>query len=303
MELRQLHYFIAVAEELHFSRAAEKLGITQPPLSQQIRALEQDVGARLFHRTNRRVELTDAGRAFLPEARQALGILDKAVTMAARIHRGESGELRLGLTGSAPFTEVFAKSIYAFRQRYPEVNLSLQEMNSIKQITALLEKKLHVAVIRPVAIPETLQVIELMQEPMVMAMPADHPMAKAHVGEAVSLKDFALDDFILFPRDSGIGMYDQIANLFKEAGFTPHIVQEAHQASTQIALVAAGLGVAILPALQQRIQLDNVVYRTLSDKGAHTAVWLVTRMDEHTNIVQAFLQIVRQTLKQIVGSI
>jgi DNA-binding transcriptional LysR family regulator len=276
MELRQLHYFIAVAEELHFGRAAERLGITQPPLSQQIRALEDAIGARLFNRTNRRVELTESGRLFLAESRAILARLDDAVEQAARAHRGEIGELRLGFTVSAPFTAVFSRSIYAFRQSHPDVRLALEELNTVDQIEALMERRLHVGLIRPTELPEALTALELMLEPMVIAMRSDHPLAQYAPGEALPLAAFADDDFVMFPRTLGIPLYEQIIALFRHAGFTPRVAQEAREASTQIALVAAGFGVAILPALQQRIQLDNVTYRAIADPEARTAVWWPT---------------------------
>jgi len=294
MELRQLHYFIAVAEELHFGRAAERLGITQPPLSQQIRALEDAIGARLFNRTNRRVELTESGRLFLAESRAILARLDDAIEQAARAHRGEIGELRLGFTVSAPFTAVFSRSIYAFRQSHPDVRLALEELNTVDQIEALMERRLHVGLIRPTELPEVLTALELMLEPMVIAMRSDHPLAQYAPGEALPLAAFADDDFVMFPRTLGIPLYEQIIALFRHAGFTPRVAQEAREASTQIALVAAGFGVAILPALQQRIQLDNVTYRAIADPEARTAVWLAYREDDHSHLLQDFVRQVKR---------
>ncbi|RXZ43885.1 LysR family transcriptional regulator [Crenobacter cavernae] len=299
MELRQLRYFVAVAETLHFGRAAERLGITQPPLSQQIRALEDAIGARLFNRTNRRVELTDAGRAFLTEIRPVLEKLDAAAELAARAHRGEVGELLVGFTISAPFTTVFSRALYAYRRLHPGVALALSEMTTLAQIDALMERRLHVGVIRPSALPEPLEAIELLREPMVIALHADHRLA--HGDGPVSLDAFAGDDFVLFPRTMGIGLYDQIIALCRHAGFAPRIAQEARHASTQIALVAAGFGVAILPALQQRIQVENVVYRTLADADAHTAVWLVYRSAAQAAPLRAFVELVREEIAREAG--
>ncbi|AXK38941.1 LysR family transcriptional regulator [Crenobacter cavernae] len=292
MDLRQLRYFVAVAETLHFGRAAERLGITQPPLSQQIRALEASIGARLFNRTNRRVELTDAGRLFLGDAREVLARLDAAAEQAARTHRGDVGELKIGFTVSAPFTPVFSRTLYAYRQSHPGVALALSEMRTFEQIDALIERRLHVGVIRPAALPEPLECIELMREPMVIALHADHPLA--HGDGPVSLSAFAGDDFVLFPRS--IGLYDQVVALCRGAGFAPRIAQEAREASTQVALVAAGFGVAIMPALQQRIQVEHVVYRTLADENARSAVWLVYRSDAQTAPLRAFVELVRAEL-------
>ncbi len=177
MELRHLRYFIAVAEELHFGRAAERLGISQPPLSQQIQALEEEIGARLFERTNRRVELTDAGRLFLDESRQVLAQVDKAVLLARRAHLGELGELKIGFTSSAPFTSTIPSSIHAFRKAYPDVHLDLQEMSSRQVLKALLEESLQVGVIRPLALPDAVHWVELFREPLVAVLRADHTLA------------------------------------------------------------------------------------------------------------------------------
>lgn len=298
MELRQLHYFVAVADTLHFGRAAERLGITQPPLSQQIQALEQSIGARLFHRTNRRVELTAAGRAFLPEARAVLERLERAAEQAARIHRGEAGELRLGFTVSAPFTDIFAHSIQTFRHSRPAVHLALREMRTVEQITALVEGRLDLGLIRPATLPEPVTALELLREPLVIVMRSDHPAAQGDPSRPVSLRAFANEDFLMFPQAAGFSFVEQIQRLCQRAGFKPRVVQEAREASTQIALVAAGFGVAVMPALQQRIQLDSVSYRQLDDPEAHSAVWLAWRREDNSSLVRAFTQLVTARLKQ-----
>ncbi|MCF3990770.1 LysR substrate-binding domain-containing protein, partial [Pseudomonas aeruginosa] len=274
MELRHLRYFIAVAEELHFGRAAERLGISQPPLSQQIQALEEEIGARLFERTNRRVELTDAGRLFLDESRQVLAQVDKAVLLARRAHLGELGELKIGFTSSAPFTSTIPSSIHAFRKAYPDVHLDLQEMSSRQVLKALLEESLQVGVIRPLALPDAVHWVELFREPLVAVLRADHPLA-AGSEDGLAIAALAEEPFVFFPRSYGTGLYDQVIALTRQAGFSPRIAQEASEAMTIIGLVSAGLGVSILPASFRRTRVDGVVYRTLSDPEATTAVWLV----------------------------
>lgn len=276
MELRHLRYFIAVAEELHFGRAAERLGISQPPLSQQIQALEEEIGARLFERTNRRVELTDAGRLFLDESRQVLAQVDKAVLLARRAHLGELGELKIGFTSSAPFTSTIPSSIHAFRKAYPDVHLDLQEMSSRQVLKALLEESLQVGVIRPLALPDAVHWVELFREPLVAVLRADHPLA-AGSEDGLAIAALAEEPFVFFPRSYGTGLYDQVIALTRQAGFSPRIAQEASEAMTIIGLVSAGLGVSILPASFRRTRVDGVVYRTLSDPEATTAVWLVRR--------------------------
>ncbi|HBO1682148.1 TPA: LysR family transcriptional regulator [Pseudomonas aeruginosa] len=291
MELRHLRYFIAVAEELHFGRAAERLGISQPPLSQQIQALEEEIGARLFERTNRRVELTDAGRLFLDESRQVLAQVDKAVLLARRAHLGELGELKIGFTSSAPFTSTIPSSIHAFRKAYPDVHLDLQEMSSRQVLKALLEESLQVGVIRPLALPDAVHWVELFREPLVAVLRADHPLA-AGSEDGLAIAALAEEPFVFFPRSYGTGLYDQVIALTRQAGFSPRIAQEASEAMTIIGLVSAGLGVSILPASFRRTRVDGVVYRTLSDLEATTAVWLVRRQNEGSPLALSFIDLV-----------
>ncbi|EOZ4774490.1 LysR substrate-binding domain-containing protein [Pseudomonas aeruginosa] len=291
MELRRLRYFIAVAEELHFGRAAERLGISQPPLSQQIQALEEEIGARLFERTNRRVELTDAGRLFLDESRQVLAQVDKAVLLARRAHLGELGELKIGFTSSAPFTSTIPSSIHAFRKAYPDVHLDLQEMSSRQVLKALLEESLQVGVIRPLALPDAVHWVELFREPLVAVLRADHPLA-AGSEDGLAIAALAEEPFVFFPRSYGTGLYDQVIALTRQAGFSPRIAQEASEAMTIIGLVSAGLGVSILPASFRRTRVDGVVYRTLSDPEATTAVWLVRRQNEGSPLALSFIDLV-----------
>ncbi|MBH9318279.1 LysR family transcriptional regulator [Pseudomonas aeruginosa] len=291
MELRHLRYFIAVAEELHFGRAAERLGISQPPLSQQIQALEEEIGARLFERTNRRVELTAAGRLFLDESRQVLAQVDKAVLLARRAHLGELGELKIGFTSSAPFTSTIPSSIHAFRKAYPDVHLDLQEMSSRQVLKALLEESLQVGVIRPLALPDAVHWVELFREPLVAVLRADHPLA-AGSEDGLAIAALAEEPFVFFPRSYGTGLYDQVIALTRQAGFSPRIAQEASEAMTIIGLVSAGLGVSILPASFRRTRVDGVVYRTLSDPEATTAVWLVRRQNEGSPLALSFIDLV-----------
>ena len=291
MELRHLRYFIAVAEELHFGRAAEQLGISQPPLSQQIQALEEEIGARLLERTNRRVELTEAGRLFLDESRQVLAQVDKAVQLARRAQRGELGELKVGFTSSAPFTSTVPRSIHAFRQAYPDVHLELHEMSSAETVKALLEDGVQVGVIRPLALPDNLLAVELFREPLVAVLRADHPLA-AGSAEGLDIAAMAEEPFVFFPRTFGTGLYDQLIALAREAGFSPRIAQEASEAMTIIGLVSAGLGVSVLPASFRRTRVDGVVYRTLLDPGATTAVWLVRRRGERSPLALSFVELV-----------
>ncbi|SQF94438.1 LysR family transcriptional regulator [Paucimonas lemoignei] len=293
MELRHLRYFIAVAEELHFGRAARVLGISQPPLSQQIQALEQELGARLFERTNRRVALSEAGRLFLDEARLVLAQVDRASDVARRAQLGELGELKIGFTTSAPFTSSIPQAIFAFRQSYPAVHLALQEMNSMAVAAGLEDESIQVGIMRPLALPDSLVVVELLREPLVAIINADHPLAQGSE-QGLHLAELAGEPFVFFPRTYGSGLYAQFMELARAAGFSPMITQEAGEVMTIIGLVAAGLGVTVLPASYRRMRIDGVVYRNLLDPDATSAVWLVQRKDQQSPMAKAFVELVTQ---------
>ncbi|MFC0709346.1 LysR family transcriptional regulator [Azorhizophilus paspali] len=298
MELRHLRYFIAVAEELHFGRAAEQLGISQPPLSQQIQALEEELGVRLFERTNRRVVLSEVGRLFLPEARQVLAQLEQAVAVARRAQRGELGELKVGFTCSASFTSSIPRAIRAFRQACPEVHLDLRELSSRGVAEAIHERRLQVGVLRPLfPLPAELVALELFAEPLVVVLPVGHPLAGGRA-DGVHLAELGEEPFVFFPRSFGTGLYDQLLGLARAAGFIPRIVQEASEAMTLIGLVATGLGVTVLPASFSRMRVDGVVYRILLDPGASTAVWLVRRRDESSPLVRRFAELLEREARE-----
>jgi DNA-binding transcriptional LysR family regulator len=282
MELRHLRYFVVLAEELHFSRAARRLGISQPPLSQQIRALELSLKAPLFERTNRRVELTEAGRALLVEARATLDQAERAATIVGQARRGEIGELRIGFAPSAPLIAPFTATILAFRKAAPGVRLVLDEQVTTQQIDALLERRLHIGFIRSPSVPDlpdAVAAIELYREPLSVFMHADHPLAAR---DRVPLKALASEPFIFFPRSHGTSLHDQVLALCRKAGFTPRIDQEARGNATILGLVAAGLGVSILPASLRGIAVANVACRAIAPAGVPTSMWLIHRRHDQS---------------------
>ncbi|MEQ0917062.1 LysR family substrate-binding domain-containing protein, partial [Pseudomonas aeruginosa] len=228
---------------------------------------------------------------FLDESRQVLAQVDKAVLLARRAHLGELGELKIGFTSSAPFTSTIPSSIHAFRKAYPDVHLDLQEMSSRQVLKALLEESLQVGVIRPLALPDAVHWVELFREPLVAVLRADHPLA-AGSEDGLAIAALAEEPFVFFPRSYGTGLYDQVIALTRQAGFSPRIAQEASEAMTIIGLVSAGLGVSILPASFRRTRVDGVVYRTLSDPEATTAVWLVRRQNEGSPLALSFIDLV-----------
>jgi DNA-binding transcriptional LysR family regulator len=261
MELRHIRYFLAVAEEENFTRAAAKLGIGQPPLSQQIRDLENEIGAMLFHRVPHGAELTEAGTAFLPEARAALASAEKAKLAAQRATRGQTGRLALGFTASSAFNTAVSGTIRRFRGQWPEVSLSLTEMNSNWLMEKLMREEIDVAFIRPgLEDPKNVRLKRLADEPMLIALPAHHPLAKH---EKVPLSALAGQPFILFPRTVGLSLYDDIVRGCRDAGFELVVTQEAPQIPSVVNLVAADLGVSIVPASIAHLALDGVAYRPI----------------------------------------
>jgi DNA-binding transcriptional LysR family regulator len=280
MDLRRIRYFIVLSEELHFGRAAQRLNMAQPPLSQQIRTLEEELGARLFDRSNRRVELTAAGKALLPEARALLAQAERTGIVARRAQRGELGELRIGFTGSAAFSTLIPQLIFAYRRRLPQVHLRLEELTTQQQLTAMLERRLEVAFVRGTTRPELpprLQATRLFEDSLIAVLPPQHPLAARE--EPLSVSQLESEGFVMYPRESGTGVYDQIIALCRQAGFAPRIAQEARELATIVGLVAAGLGVAVVPASLRSINVNGVAYRPLREKGARSAMWLVLRAD------------------------
>lgn len=272
IELRHLRYFIAVAEELHFGHAAARLNISQPPLSQQIQILEQQIGARLFARTNRSVSLTEAGRQFLADSRQILSQVDDAAARAARLHHGETGELRIGFTSSAPFIKAVSDTLSTFRRRYPDVHIQTRETNTREQIVPLNEGALDLGLMRNTHLPDTLVWERVLREPLLAMVPRDHPLARQ---PCVSLRELAREPFVFFDPHVGTGLYDDILGLMRRYDLTPAITQEVGEAMTIIGLVAAGLGVSILPASFRRVQLLEMCWLPIEEQDAVSEMWLV----------------------------
>ncbi|WP_207538596.1 LysR substrate-binding domain-containing protein [Sabulicella rubraurantiaca] len=294
MELRHLRYVVALADELHFGRAAARLGISQPPLSQQLAMLERQLGVRLFDRDRRGVRLTSAGTLFVVEARMALRAAERARDVALQAERGEVGELRIGLFASAPLTRGVAGAISDFRAAYPGARLMLTEAPSHRQVRALAEGGLDLGFLRSPAkplLPPGLEAIEAVREPLCVVVPARHALAR-HAGP-VPVELLAGEPMVFFDRSFSASMYDQIHALCTAAGFTPNIVQEANANTMILGLVAAGLGVSILPAAQCAMRPDRVRVRPIAAKAAVTASWLAYRLDDSSLLARRFVELVR----------
>lgn len=297
MELRHLRYFVAVAEELSFTRAAERLHIGQPPLSQQIQALEAEIGARLLERNKRRVLLTEAGRLFLADARRMLALAEQAKETAHRAHMGEAGELRVGFTFSTPFTPLFAKVVRRYRQAYPRVLLSFQEMTTLHQLAKIEARELDVGFVRPASmqLPHKVALTKLRSDPLRLVLPTDSPLAQQ---KSIAVKDLAGQAFVVFPKDAGTGIYHQIFELCRAAGFTPHIAMEAGEPSTIIGLVAAGCGISVLPGSFEGIHMEGVVYRPLADPEATTSMLLARHAEGGGPLAEAFVALAQAAAEE-----
>lgn len=300
IELRHLRYFIAVAQEQHVTRAAERLGMQQPPLSQQIRALEQQVGVRLFHRRARGVVLTEAGQAFFADAQAILALLERAQDTARRVARGEEGRLCIGVTSTAPFNPLVARAIRSFRKARPLVSLVVEECLSNESLERLRQGQLDASFIRT-SLPDDdqISVDRLTEEPMIVAMPASHALARPRAAKTIPFTALANEVFILY-GPPGTGMYDAIMGACRAAGFSPRVgplgasTQLAPRIGSTLSLVSAGLGITFVPASLQRMNLEGVVYRSLTgDNLPRALLGLARRSSDSSAVVREFRQIVR----------
>jgi DNA-binding transcriptional LysR family regulator len=299
MELRHLRYFIAVAEEKHITRAAERLGIQQPPLSQQIRALERELDVQLFHRKPRGVELTDAGAALLADARAILAHIDHAFATTRRTARGEQGRISVGFTSSIPFHPFVPRIIRSYREAFPLVSLALVEGGTIELVEDLRNERIDAAFTRtPLVNQEGLVVNLLFQEAMVIAFPQEHALAR-RVGGALTLQALADETFIAYRRHTGPGLYDAILSACNQAGFSPRIGQEAPRIVSTLNLVAAGLGISLVPESLQGMHMDGVAFRRLSGATQPKApLYLASRRHESSTAVGKFLQLVKRSARK-----
>lgn len=302
MDFRQFRYFVTTADELHFARAAERLGMSQPALSQQIKALESQIGVRLFHRANRRVELTDAGTAFLQEARAALQLAEKAVRLARDTARGEAGRVDIGFVGSVMYEARFPQLLKAHLKAHPGVDISLHEMPILPQIDALSGQQLDIAIVReplPKAMPPGLDCFTLSGQRLLAVLPADHPLADAG---AVDLRSLAADAFLAFQDPEGIGLGQALVDLCRKAGFEARITQRVSEVATLISLVAAGFGVSLMVDIVSHLQLPGVCYRPLANCDARSELIVVHRRFERSASVRALLDDIRRAAGAAAGA-
>ncbi len=301
MDLRQLRYFVSVAEELHFGRAADRLSMTQPPLSQQIQALEQELGVQLFERTRRSVALTAVGAQWLPEVRRVLAEAAALPGLAQRLARGETGSLSLTFVSTADYG-ILPELLRQFGERHPEVHLQLREATSDVQIGALLNREVDAGLVippQPVSFPPALGYLPLARERLVLAVPegwrpaSREGRARFQAG-TIALTDAAQAPLILFPRRSAPAFYDIITGCYVAHGLMPRIGQEAIQMQTIVSLVSAGMGVALVPESLRHLRRTGVRYLDLSDDMApQVETGLVWRRQAMTPALQSFVEIAR----------
>lgn len=294
MELRHIRYFLAIAEEGGFTRAAEQLGIAQPPLSQQIKVLEREVGVRLFRRLSHGVELTAAGLAFRAAVLNIPHQISEGVRLARKAAAGESGVIRIGVTGTAALNPAVTACIRRFRSVYPDVEIQVTEANSGVLAEALVADRLDVAILRPATgDPQVLAEDVLADEPFVAALPASH--ALADIDRPIDLAELSDDPFIITPRNVGAGLHDAILRACAKAGFTPKVGPAAAHIASILSLVAADLGVSLVPASTAHVRLPGTVYRVLNEPRERVAIVIAYRRATTSPVVRNFNALARKS--------
>jgi DNA-binding transcriptional LysR family regulator len=292
MELRHFRYVLAVAETLHFGRAAARLNMRQPPLSQQIRQLEDELGVRLFDRSRRQVQLTPAGEMFVQDARMVVAQAGHAGRVGERLRQGEMGQLVVGIAGPAD-ADYFIEIMRLFMQRHPQVRVVVRNMSTAEQLQALVEERLHVGFVTPPADHPDLRFDTVLHKPIVLAVPRDHPLAAR---PRVPLTAVASESLILFPRTMAPGFFDAIASACQAAGFGLHVRHEVDNLQSAYGLVAAGLGVSFVPDGLQGEPPKGVVLRPLAPQlpRIDCEIALAYRREPGCNLVGLYVEAVNE---------
>lgn len=290
MDFRHLRFFTAVAEELHFTRAANKLRVAQPYLSQEIRRLEQEIGVALFARTKRSVALTAAGQVFLDRVHSLFDTAAEAVKAAQRASRGETGKITIGFVSAAAYA-VIPEAIASFRRGYPDVELSLSELNSDEGLQAVRNGRLDVCILHPPRHLEPTLCVELAWwEPLVIAVSREHPLAAK---QRLNLKSLATEAWVLWPREIASRLYDEVIFACGAAGFEPRVVQRTVRLATVVSLVASGLGVSLVPLTTARMGIRGAAFRPTSAARIAVPMSFVWRLDNLSPVLAPFISAVR----------
>lgn len=292
MELRHLRYFVAVAEELHFTRAAARLGIQQPPLSQQIRQLEEELSTKLFRRLTRGVELTESGKLLLEEAHRILNQVERTKTDVMSLARGTTGHIRVGFGGATYFQPMVSHIIRAFRERYPNVVLTPEQSVTARLLAGLSRNEVDVAFVRPpIDSIEGVGLDPMVTEPMVAVLPSSHPCAG---GDSVKLASLANETFILFPRVLSPGFYDTLISCCHAAGFSPKLGQETPNIPAIVLMVSAGFGLSIVPKSLEQVRAEGVVYLPIEEDVPAATISLAYRRDAQSQAVRNFVAVAKR---------
>jgi DNA-binding transcriptional LysR family regulator len=301
MDLRHLRYFIAVAEEAHITRAADRLGMQQPPLSRQIRGIERELGVQLFRRKARGVELTPPGRTLLEDARAILSQVDRAVETTRRTARGVQGRISLGATPTSPFHPFVPRVVRSFRESRPLVSVAMEEWQSNELVEHLRNGRLDAAFIRTLpADVSGLSLASLMEEELIVVLPKGHALARRGGAQdaAVPLKALAGETFLIQGGQAGLSMYADTVAACRAAGFNPVVAREAPRLASTLNLVAVGLGVSVVPESLKRVHMDGVVYRRLKSPIPLTApLILASRRSDPSAVVRQFVSLVKRVAK------
>lgn len=289
IDLRRLRYFVTVADELHFGRAAKRLHISQPPLSQQIRRLEWELGVELFRRNRRGVSLTAAGRLLLEGARPLLAEAERLERLVGQAPG--AGILRVGFVSSAAY-ELLPRILRAFLLGQPRVEFSLHEATTTEQVEALVDERIDVGLVRPPVRHVGVELKSLVSERLFAALPDTHGLA---VRRTIHLSALAEESFVFFPRSVGESLYEDVFAVCRRAGFSPRVIQEAAEMQTVVSLVSAGIGVSLVPEAVTAFRQPHVVYRPLSDAHAELAVALARRSGDAFPLVESFCRVALTT--------
>lgn len=296
IELRHIRYFIAIAEEMSFARAAEHLGVAQPGLSQQIKILEELLEVRLFDRSRRRPRFTLAGELFYEETRKIMAQLDVATQIARRAARGEVGRLAVGYVGSAAYTGMLTRVIGDFRENSPSVELSINELEMLSQLDAIAEGRMDIGFIRPpVPLPRNIETIPILFEDLVVALSAKHPVA---MEPEIDLADLADDDFIIPRHSPQMSFHHHTVVACRKAGVEPRFGPQGRDFMTIASMVSIGLGVALVPQSTRCIQLPSLIYKPIKGRRVKAELAVAFRRGDHSPIVRAFIAIARHHMQK-----
>ena len=294
MKLHYFRYFVALAEELHFGRAAAKLAITQPPLSSAIKALEDELEVQLLIRDSKHVELTQAGVAFLEEARQILESVARASNVAKVVATGMRGRLEIGITGSQCYREVPA-IVKQFNLQMPDVDLQLREMSSADQLNDLLRGQIHAGFVNGSTVPPQLASLALRDDEFVLCLPEDHPKARGH---SIDLRQLANERFVMFSREVAPANHDNVIAIFSRAGIHPQTAHAARQWLTIVAMVANGLGVSLVPRSMSKSRVHGVVFRDIKGPPVQAPAMLVWNPSYRVPALDSFIACAESVLRR-----